>query len=132
MIATWTGAVSNDWNNDDNWRPAVVPVSRETTAVPANPTSGRQPASLDGETGSFRNDEVITLASSCDQTNFVVIGQVTTSGAGALTRTDGETNRIYSGASGSPLANPEPIKGAGEIFNYAVSPAQIFNPTGAI
>jgi hypothetical protein len=132
MIATWTGAVSNYWNNDDNWSPAVVPVARETTAVPVNPTGGRQPGSSDGETGSFRNDEVITLASSCDQTNFIVIGHATPSGAGALTRIDSETNRICSGASGSTLDNQELIKGDGKIFNYAASPAQIFNPTGAI
>jgi hypothetical protein len=37
MIATWTGAVSNDWNNDDDCAPAVACGSGKTILILAPP-----------------------------------------------------------------------------------------------
>ena len=121
MVATWTGAVSNDWNNGANWSPAVVPGPGDAILIPAAPSGGRAPEILDGETvnvyGNITNDDVITLASTGDQTNFIVNGQVTLSGTGTFTLTDSSANRIYSNASNSTLDNQETVKGAGQIFS---------------
>ena len=40
MVATWTGAVSNDWNNGANWSPAVVPGPGDAILIPAAPSGG--------------------------------------------------------------------------------------------
>ncbi len=120
-VATWTGAVSNDWNNGGNWSPAGVPGAGATIFIPANPAGGHAPNILDGETvnvyGNIINDDVITLASTGDQTNFIVNGQVTLSGAGTFTLTDSAANRIYSNAPNSTLDNQETINGAGQLFS---------------
>jgi hypothetical protein len=135
MIATWVGAVSNDWNDDDNWKPTAVPGAGETILDPANPTSGRQPKILDGANvivyDNIGNDEVVTLASSCDQTNVIIIGPLAPSGAGASRLTDSVANPIHLGAIGPIVDNQEPMTGGPGIFGYAAPSLQIFDPTGA-
>jgi hypothetical protein len=40
---TWTGAVSNDWNNPANWSSHAVPGPGNNVTVPSQPTAGRFP-----------------------------------------------------------------------------------------
>ena len=121
MISTWTGAVSDDWTDAQNWSPSGVPGPGDTILIPASPSGGRSPEILDGSMvnvyGDITNDDVITLDSTGGDTDFVVNGAVTLSGAGALILSDSATNRIYSNTGGSTLVNQETIEGAGQIFS---------------
>ncbi|NQV17130.1 MAG: T9SS type A sorting domain-containing protein [Armatimonadetes bacterium] len=43
-LATWTGNVSSDWNNANNWDPASVPNSGSNVVIPTNVSSGNWPS----------------------------------------------------------------------------------------
>ena len=121
MVATWTGAVSNDWSNSANWSPAVVPGAGDTIVIPAGGSVPNEPSILDNDTatvsGDIEDNGVITLASTGDRTDLVINGGVTLSGSGSLTLTDSSANQIYSNQGGSILTNEATIQGAGQIYS---------------
>ena len=67
---TWTGAVSTDWHDPNNWNLGFVPASADSVTIPA--ASANQPlvAASNATTGALLNNGTITLASTAAITSF--------------------------------------------------------------
>jgi hypothetical protein len=80
---TWTGAVSTDWHDPNNWNLGFVPASADSVTIPAAPANQPLVAGTNATTGALLNNGTISLGSTIAITSFGnVRGSGTIAGTG--------------------------------------------------
>jgi uncharacterized delta-60 repeat protein len=136
--AQWTGTVSNDWNNAQNWNPASVPLSGEDIVIGVTPNN---PEIVTGVTvGSITLSSGASLIIDASGT-ITINGTLTNNGTiiieegASLVQTNGSTltgNGVYTVNRTLPTANlfhfiGSPISNIA-VNNFGITPA-VFNGT---